>query len=312
MVDERFLACLLYRVNRTGRIVRLEQQTTQMRNLHFRDYLAMPLPVPPLDEQAIISCMLEAVDTTRERTRAAVECARKLRRGLLQASFEFLGSTEPTKNTDAGRIPQSWDAIKGREAFVVVTGGCSSVDALRLPRDGQTPDAWFMKVDDFNDPTNRRTVHRTKIGFVSADNPLFKVLPIGTVVIAKRGAAIMKNRVRSTAVPLSLDPNLMALKVLPGMRAEFLRLQLEWRNLSRYVENSGVPQLNNKDLYPRYFLRAPNERQAEIISVIAAVEGVEDALLAKAHAQEQLKKSLTHDLLTGRVRAREAAKVAAS
>lgn len=311
-INPRFLGWVLYRINQTGRVIRLEQQTTQMRNLNFRDYLTMPLPVPTHDEQAAIARILDAVDTALERTRAAVDRARKLRRGLLQAAFEFAGSAEPEKNTDAGRIPESWDAIKGREAFVVVTGGCSSVDALTMPRQGRTPDAWFMKVDDFNDPANRRTIVRAKIGFRADENRLFKVLPLRTVVIAKRGAAIMKNRVRTTAVPVSLDPNLMALQVLPGMRPEFLRLQLEWRNLSRYVESSGVPQLNNKDLYPRYFLRAPDERQVEIIGVVAAAEKVEDALLAKADALEQLKKSLMHDLLTGRVRVRDASKVAAS
>ena len=94
----------------------------------------------------------------------------------------------------------------------------------------------------------------------------------------------------------------MALKVLPGIRPEFLRCQLEWRNLSRYVESSGVPQLNNKDLYPRYFLRAPDEDQRQIIETITAAEAHEDALFAKCEACEALKKSLIHDLLTGRVR----------
>jgi type I restriction enzyme, S subunit len=196
--------------------------------------------------------------------------------------------------------------------FLVVTGGCSSVDALALPRDGGEQDAWFMKVDDFNDRANRRAIVRTKIGFRAAENRPFKLLPVGMVVIAKRGAAIMKNRVRTTAVPVSLDPNLMALQVLPGVQPEFLRLQLEWRNLSRYVENSGVPQLNNKDLYPRYFLRAPEERQREVIEVVACAERIEDALLDKVDALEQLKKSLLHDLVTGRVRVSGMSKVAAA
>jgi type I restriction enzyme S subunit len=273
--------------------------------------LRLAVPAEP-SEQAAIARILDAVDTALERTRAAVEQARELRRGLLQASFEFVGSAEPTKDTDAGRIPRSWDAIKGREAFVVVTGGCSSVEALRRPRDASTPDAWFMKVDDFNDPANRRTIVRTRIGFCADENRLFKVLPVGTVVIAKRGAAIMKNRVRTTSAPVSLDPNLMALRVLPGMRPDFLRLQLEWRNLSRYVESSGVPQLNNKDLYPRYFLRAPDERQRQVIELLAAAERLEDAHIVKSDALEQLKKSLMHDLLTGRVRVSNPAKVAAS
>lgn len=242
----------------------------------------------------------------------AVDRARDLRRGLLQAAFEFAFSKEPKKHTDAGLIPQSWDAIKGKHAFAVVTGGSSSVDALRLPRNGEVPDAWFMKVDDFNLPANRRRILGTKIGFRAADNHIFKLHPPGTVVIAKRGAAILKNRVRTTAVPIALDPNLIALAALPGMRPDFLRCQLDWRNLSRYVENSGVPQLNNKDLYPRYFLRAPDDQQRKIIEMVSAAEAHEDALIAKSEAFEALKKSLMQDLLTGRVRVKSAAEAVAA
>jgi type I restriction enzyme S subunit len=77
---------------------------------------------------------------------------------------------------------------------------------------------------------------------------------------------------------------------------------LEWRNLARYVESSGVPQLNNKDLYPRWFVRAPEGQQKEIVAVISASERHEDALRSKLNALEALKKSLMHDLLTGTVR----------
>src|SRR5262249_35051144 len=117
--------------------------------------------------------------------------------------------------------------------------------------------------------------------------------------------------VRTTAVSVALDPNLMALQALSGMRPEFLRLQLEWRKLARYVENSGVPQLNNKDLYPRWFLRAPDARQREIIEVVGSAERLEDSLLDKFEVLEQLKKSLMHDLLTGRVRVCNVSKIAA-
>ena len=301
-VNSRFLGWVLYQINQTGRIVRLEQQTTQMRNLNFRDYLTMQLPYPPPKEQAAIARVLDAVDTALERTRKAADRAGVLRLALLQSSFEFDGWQGPWKDTHAGRIPTNWNIANGRRAFVIVTGGCSSVDALRIPENDDQPDAWFMKVDDFNDPANRRAIVHTKIAFRASDNGPFKILPVGTVVIAKRGAAIMKNRVRTTAVPISLDPNLMAIQALAGMRPEFLRLQLEWRNLARYIENSGVPQLNNKDLYPRYFLRAPDSRQLEIVNTVAATEQVEDTLISKCVALEQLKKSLLHDLLTGKVR----------
>ena len=211
-------------------------------------------------------------------------------------------TSEPKHDTDAGRIPRSWEALKGRQAFTVLTGGNSSVHALKPLRGDDVADAWFMKVDDFNLPANLRQIVTTQIGFVADKNPSFKLLPLGTIIIAKRGAAILKNRVRTAAVPVALDPNLMALKVRDDILPDFFRYQLEWRNLARYIESSGVPQLNNKDLYPRWFVRAPEEQQQEIVVIISAAEQHEDALHSKLTALESLKKSLMHDLLTGTMR----------
>jgi type I restriction enzyme, S subunit len=72
--------------------------------------------------------------------------------------------------------------------------------------------------------------------------------------------------------------------------------------LARYVESSGLPQLNNKDLYPRWFVRAPEDQQKEIVAVISASEQQEDARRTKLRGLQILKKSLMHDLLTGTVR----------
>lgn len=304
----RFLYHLVCSHSVRGRAVaRMEGSTGRQRvpDDVFLGGLLVPMPTPA--EQTAIASTLDSVDWALDRSREAAERAGVLRLALLQAAFEFEGWLGPWKDTPAGRIPAGWDAVKGRRAFSIITGGCSSVDALRLPREDRQTDAWFMKVDDLNDPENRRAIFRTKIGFRASENVLFKVLPVGTVVIAKRGAAIMKNRVRTTAVPVSLDPNLMAIRALDPVRPEFLRLQLEWRNLARYVENSGVPQLNNKDLYPRYFLRAPDVRQREIVNTVTAVEQLEDTLIGTCSALEELKKSLMYDLLSGEVRVDDAA-----
>ncbi len=205
-----FLKHVLFSEQTTRQLVAW-QCGTSYPAVNERDIRRLKLPIPSKDEQACIARVLDSVDEAIESTRAAVDRARDLRRGLLQEAFEFAHSNETKKHTDAGLIPESWDAIKGRHAFVIVTGGCSSIDVLRRPRNGAAPDAWFMKVDDFNLPSNRRKIVHTKIGFRVAENRIFKPHPPGTLVIAKRGAAILKNRVRATTVPIALDPNLMAL-----------------------------------------------------------------------------------------------------
>jgi len=260
------------------------------------------VPKPSKDEQAAIARVLDAVDTAIERTHIAIEKAQATRLALMQAAFHYEMTSESKYDTEAGRIPQSWEALKGRQAFTILTGGNSSVQALKPLRGEDIADAWFMKVDDFNLPVNLRKIVTTQIGFVADKNPSFKLLPLGTIIIAKRGAAILKNRVRISAVPIALDPNLMALTVRDDILPDFFRYQLEWRNLTRYIESSGVPQLNNKDLYPRWFVRAPEEQQQEIVTIISTAEQHEDALHNKLAALEQLKRSLMHDLLTGTVR----------
>jgi type I restriction enzyme S subunit len=301
-IHPRFLARVLYRVNQTGRILRLEQQTTQMRNLNFRDYLIMPIPVPTPDEQEVIARILDSVEAAIDQTLDAVNKASSTRKAVMHAAFNFELTSEPRRRTEAGNIPQSWDALKGKQAFSVFTGGNSSVNALKPLRGDEIPDAWFMKVDDFNLAINARKIVTTQIGFMAELNPTFKPLPVGIIIIAKRGAAILKNRVRTTTVPVVLDPNLMALSTRSDIIPEFFRYQLEWRNLARYVESSGVPQLNNKDLYPRWFVRAPEDQQGEIVEAISAAEQNEDTLREKLNLLEQLKNSLMHDLLTGVVR----------
>ena len=275
---------------------------TGVPGLSRRDAYALRGAFPPPDEQAAIARVLDAVDAAIDRAREAVEQARTMRLSLMQAAFHYEMTSEQKHDTDAGRIPQSWQALKGKQMFSVLTGGNSSVYAIKPLRGDDQADAWFMKVDDFNLSANARRIVTTQIGFVASKNPSFKLLPLGTIVIAKRGAAILKNRVRTTAVPVALDPNLMALKMRGDILPEFFRYQLEWRNLSRYIESSGVPQLNNKDLYPRWFVRAPEGQQKEIVAVISAAEQKEDALRGKLLALETLRKSLMHDLLTGTVR----------
>jgi len=301
--DPRFLYHLVCSYAVRGRATaRMEGSTGRQRVPGDVFERRLFVPKPSKDEQAAIARVLDAVDTAIERTHIAIEKAQATRLALMQAAFHYEMTSESKYDTEAGRIPQSWEALKGRQAFTILTGGNSSVQALKPLRGEDIADAWFMKVDDFNLPVNLRKIVTTQIGFVADKNPSFKLLPLGTIIIAKRGAAILKNRVRISAVPIALDPNLMALTVRDDILPDFFRYQLEWRNLTRYIESSGVPQLNNKDLYPRWFVRAPEEQQQEIVTIISTAEQHEDALHNKLAALEQLKRSLMHDLLTGTVR----------
>ncbi len=62
-VEPRFLRWVLYELHRSGIVERLQHQTTQMRNLEFRDYMRSLMPVPKtIDEQCQIADEIDAVD----------------------------------------------------------------------------------------------------------------------------------------------------------------------------------------------------------------------------------------------------------
>lgn len=299
--DRRFVYAMACANPVRGRAVsRMEGSTGRLRVTEdvFTKWLVVAAPPEP--EQRAIADILDAVDAAIERTRTAIEKAQRLKRGLMQRVFSSGTRRAALKPTDLGHVPVNWDVIKGKEAFKTLGGATAS--QVWFARQGQEPDAWFMKVDDFNDPANQRRIVKTQRGFKMAENPKIETLPIGTVVIAKRGAAIEKNRVRVTAVPVTLDPNLMGLRLADGLGSEFFRYQLEWRRLSRFCENSGVPQLNNKDLYPRPFLRPPPDEQDELVEVLRAAEDQEDRVNDVLLNLEHLKRGLMQDLLTGRRR----------
>lgn len=301
--DPRFLYHLACCHDVRGRAIgRMEGSTGRQRvpDDAFKKRLIVPVPSP--EEQAAIAHILDAVDTAIERTQRIVCASEDLRQSLMEAAFTGHFERGAKKQTELGELPTSWNWIKGKQAFHVLSSANTSVGDLRITRNGEEPDAWFMKVNDFNTPTNRWSIKTTKLGFTRSDNKSFRVFPLGVIIIAKRGVAISKNRVRVSHAPLALDPNLMAIEALSPMKPEFLRYQLEWRSLARYAESSGVPQLNNKDLYPRYFISAPERSQDQITEVLQQAEKHQDALFGKERALRELKRSLMHNLLTGKVR----------
>ena len=63
------------------------------------------------DEQTAIARILDAVDTALERTRAAVERAREVKRALVQKVFCEGIRGEPTRKTALGHLPKSWEVV---------------------------------------------------------------------------------------------------------------------------------------------------------------------------------------------------------
>jgi type I restriction enzyme, S subunit len=272
-----------------------------MLNLNTKIIGGLPFRLPPLAEQRKIAAILSSVDDATEASQAVIDQLQVVKKAMMAELLTkgLPGRHKKFKQTEIGEVPEDWDVVPG-EGLFALSGGYGPSD-LVLSSGGA---ALFLKVDDFNLAANERGLETAALRYDPSANPRIKTYPPGVLVFPKRGAAIFKNRVKVLRTPATVDPNLMVLSPGPRLDAGFFAYEMLFVGLHNLSDNSGIPQINNKHLYPHEFLAPPLAEQQAICDVIDSVE--EQLVAASGHqvAVRHLKSALMSVLLTGEVRVR--------
>jgi type I restriction enzyme S subunit len=304
-INPAFLSWVLFQVNRTGRILRLEQQTTQMRNLNFRDYLTMPLPVPPPDEQTAIALVLDGVDAAIDRAQQAATRAVAVKRALAQELFSKGTRGEQQKKTSIGFIPKSWEVKPVNAVVTNLEYGLS----LPMHLKGATP---ILRMGNIQ----QGDVVMEELKYVTLSNALLERYSL------KRGDVLF-NRTNSQEWVGKVG---IYRSDAPAVFASYLiRLHTDAEQVDNYylgqLLNSynaqcrikrfatpGVQQVNinaknlGKVLIPVPIGSSGLDEQNEIAALLEAADARSRSYAPVIATLGQLKKSLMQDLLTGSVR----------
>jgi type I restriction enzyme S subunit len=195
------------------------------------------------------------------------------------------------KQTEVGIIPEEWG--------VVPLGNHVRITSGETPRLFQfTPDGVpYFKVEQLSNAEKHLHSSSTPYHFEKG-----KTVAGGSVVFAKRGAAIALNKVRILATESFMDTNLMALSPTEELDGEFLFYRLSYVGLWKFADTTSVPQINNKHVRPLAFPLPGMPEQRAIASALSDVDGLLgglDRLIAK---KRDLKKAAMQQLLTGQTR----------
>ncbi len=178
--------------------------------------------------------------------------------------------------------------------IVSLTSGDSPTDFI-LSNKGQYP---FVKVEDLNNCGKYQSLSRSY-----TDDKRRGLVPVGSIMFPKRGAAIMNNKVRVAGKPLYMDSNMMAISVQEDMLDnEFLYYFITKERLYRIADTSTIPQINNKHINPYKIFLPPLAEQKKIAEILGCWDlGIEklDALIT---SKKKLKKAMSQQLLTGKKR----------
>lgn len=180
------------------------------------------------------------------------------------------------------------DTVLGE--LVRIRSGVSPANAA-LTEQGRHP---FVKVDDLN--LSKKYLGEAR-QFTENDQ---LCVPEGSILFAKRGAAIMVNKVRVAARQLALDTNMMALTPVRGrIDGEFLYYFILHEELAKIADVSSIPQINNKHINPYPISLPPLPEQRKIAEFLRTWDEALEKLTALRAAKVQRLDGLAARLIHG-------------
>jgi type I restriction enzyme S subunit len=251
----------------------------------YKQFSELQLPTPSLKEQQKIADCLSSLDELITLEAQKLATLKTHKKGLMQQFFPAEGETLPKL-----RFPEFLDAGEWEENtlgnLVEIRSG-NSPSQHELGEDGIYP---FVKVEDLNNCEKYQAEAR------EYSNDTDGLIPRGSVIFPKRGAAIALNKVRLSNRELLMDTNMMALTPNDACRADFLFHFLSQVGLAKIADNSTIPQINNKHIIPFGILVPLPEEQIKIADCLTTLDDLITAQAQKLTALKTQKKGLMQQL----------------
>ncbi len=162
----------------------------------------------------------------------------------------------------------------------------------------------FFKVAQMNN--DKRVMKGADLNFTSKQSKEFKIklFPKGSILIPKRGGAILTNKKRIMGRDASYDSNIMGLKADNKILSdEFLFVYLDSINLCDFVDTSTIPQINNKHIDMMNISLPPLKTQQKIVSYLDEIsnkmEKIKQIQKEKMESLKALKASILDQAFRG-------------
>ncbi len=273
------------------------------------------------DEQVAIARILDSVNAAHEQTSVAIDRARDLKTATLQRFFfDALGETA---YADRPRkiLPNGWELCPTRRLLAgEPKNGLSPESSTQPPgvptfsiaaiRDGrvQLSDSKHLKFARIEGKIPERYQVCSGDILIVRGNANPALLGAAGVVDSFPDGCIYPDITMRIAFRNDCQP-----RVLPEFGV------LAWNHavvhnqiLRRAKTSNGTLKINSRDVNQIVIPVPTIDEQVAICRGIRTIDSLTDKLVAVADAQQQLKKSLMHDLLTGSVRVGDVSKEVAS
>jgi type I restriction enzyme, S subunit len=304
-LDPQFAAYFWASLYRQGRTRPYEKRTTGIRNFKLADFLKNEqLLIPPLEEQQVISSVLQAMQRARESTDDVIAASRELERSVMRHVFTYGPVTVreaedvELQETEIGPMPRHWEVVPLGTVATISTGTTPST-AESTYWSGTTP---FIKTAEI--ANNEIRSAKSHVTDKAVRDYRLKLYPPGTVFVAMYGQGKTRGQVAILRVAAATSQNTGAIVAGASLNPEFLWLYL----LSRYehLRSSGIhghiSHLNAGYLKQVLIPVPPVHEQHTIAEVLLAAHMKLSVEQARAQALSSVFESSLSELVSGRRR----------
>lgn len=283
-IDPKFLHYCLQQMYEMGITETMQNQTTGIRNLDWKQYIKSEFPKPPKPEQTAIAAILSKVDEAIEATENSIKATDKVKKSLMQNLLS--GKLKPdgsVRKDDEfymdekfGRYPKDWNFSRFKDYAVLQRGkDLTDNDVIK----GEYP-----------------VVKSNGVQIYHKD---FFVEPPG--VVTGRSGTIGK--VFYIEDKFWAHNTSLYIKDFKGNCPKFIFYLIKRMDFRQYYAGTTVPTLNRNDIHRIKIALPKNYAEQELIAnKIDECEVIISAKENKVLHLKKLKKSLMQNLLTGKAR----------
>jgi type I restriction enzyme S subunit len=254
--------------------------------------LDIPLP-PTLDEQRAIAGALSEVDALIAALDALIEKKQQVKKGAMQQLL--------TGNKRLPGFSEDWE-----EKTLGEIGKFQSGNGFPKEHQGEGNGKYpFFKVSDMNNDGNEVKM-KTSNNWISENQRSAisaNIMPSGSIVFAKIGAAIFLERKKILVQDSCIDNNMMCFIFDRSYyNHEFIHYLFLSIKLGKLTKTSALPSLSGKDI-SNLVVRMPElKEQKAIARILSDMDAEIQSLQAKRDKYEKIKQGMMQELLTGKTR----------
>ena len=254
-------------------------------HIGHKNVALVPLQLPPLKEQEKIADILSTTDDKIDAIAIQIEKAEILKKGLLQKLLsEGIGHSE-FKDSELGKIPESWE-------LTTIGKSSKNFDGQRVP----------LKSEDRQSIQGEYPYYGAQGIIDYVNDYIFD----GRYLLVAEDGENVKGQKYDIAFVVSgkfwVNNHAHILQANDNMDLYFISSILNHINIIKYVTGTGQPKLNKAQLNSIKIPLPPLEEQKQIADILSSSDEKLDVLRVKKEKYETLKKGLLQKLLSGEVR----------